>query len=752
VNRARSRRPPIVFILLTLILLTMLFVTPLPRAVGATSATSGWSISPTVTPHMPDGALSGVSCWGVSFCMAVGEHYSDEAGNDVSLAERWDGTAWSIQHTPHPPGSQTIDLIGVACSAANSCIAVGSYLSFHGKPKTLAERWDGTVWTIQPTPNPLVVRAELSGVACTSSKACTAVGDYGDGYSSEPLAERWDGISWTIQPTPSSGQSARLSGVSCPTATWCIAVGSYSTTGNDYGLAERWNGTAWHIQPIPSPPGAWSSGLSAVSCTATSACTAVGGSLDGFPGVPLAERWDGTAWSIQSTPSPEGSNGGSSLSDVACKSATDCIAVGDYHGGLMSFTLVERWDGIDWSIQPSANKSRSSELSSVACVFVTLCTAVGDYWTGSAGATLAERWDGSSWSIQRTPNPSVNAWSELDGVACTSSSACVAVGAHEADGTDLTLIERWNGTAWSIQPSPNPPGPRGSSLSAVACTAATACTAVGYSADSLGAGTLAEQWDGTAWTIQPTPSPSEFAELTGVACLSATFCTAVGYHSTSDFGGDVALVEHWDGTSWTRQPVPNPGRGGRLSGVACSSEWACVAVGEYTNRSGKTVILIARWNGTTWTRDPAPSPSGTQGEALAGVDCMFTSSCTAVGYSYGAKQTTLVERWNGTTWSIQPSPNPSGAEASQLAAVACASVTTCTAVGEYFDRDASPSHVPLAEYWNGATWSIQPTPNPPHTGGGMLLGVACSLPTACIGVGFSFAHPEQVTLGERYSG
>jgi len=58
----------------------------------------------------------------------------------------------------------------------------------------------------------------------------------------------------------------------------------------------------------------------------------------------------------------------------------------------------------------------------------------------------------------------------------------------------------------------------------------------------------------------------------------------------------------------------------------------------------------------------------------------------------------------------------------------------------------------LAEYWNGATWSIQSTPNPPNTFGGMLQGVACSLPTTCIAVGFSFAYPERVTLGERYSG
>jgi hypothetical protein len=684
------------------------------------------------------------------FCLALGEHFSEKAGKEVILAERWDGLEWSIVHTPRPPSKETT-LAAVSCLASDFCMAVGSYLSAR-KYFTLAERWDGTGWSILPTPNATgFPSSALGAVSCTSATACTAVGTSSEGYEGVPLAERWDGTSWTIQPAPSSGQSAGLAGVSCPSATWCMAVGSYSTTSKDLPLTERWDGTSWTKLPAPTPAGTMITYLLGVSCTSPSSCTAVGYTIDGLPSGPLAERWDGTSWTIQLTPFPEGANAGASLDGIACASATDCIAVGNYHSGLRSFTLVERWDGTEWSIQSSPNKSQSSELSGVACVSVTLCTAVGDYWTGSARATLAERWDGSSWSIQRTPNHSVNAWSELDGVTCTSGSACVAVGYREADGTDLTLIERWNGAAWSIQPSPNPPGPRGSFLSAVSCPTASFCTAVGFSADSLGAGTLAEQWDGNVWTIESTPSPGELAELTGVSCLSATFCTAVGYHTTSDFG-DVTLVEHWDGTSWRRQAVPNPGQGGRLSGVACSSVWACVAVGEFTNRAGERTILIERWNGTSWTRDPVPIPSGARGGALAGVGCTFTSACTAVGYSYGAKQTTLVERWNGTTWSIQPSPNPSGAETSQLAAVTCASVTACTAVGEYFDRDASPSDVPLAEYWNGASWSIQPTPNPPNTRGGMLMGVACSLPTTCMSAGFSFAYPERVTLGERYSG
>jgi hypothetical protein len=55
----------------------------------------------------------------------------------------------------------------------------------------------------------------------------------------------------------------------------------------------------------------------------------------------LAEAWDGTSWSIQTTPGPSGGQL-PELSGVACTTANGCTAVGDYYTITGVFlTLVE---------------------------------------------------------------------------------------------------------------------------------------------------------------------------------------------------------------------------------------------------------------------------------------------------------------------------------------------------------------------------------------------------------------------------
>jgi hypothetical protein len=181
----------------------------------------------------------------------------------------------------------------------------------------------------------------------------------------------------------------------------------------------------------------------------------------------------------------------------------------------------------------------------VSCTSASACSAVGSYVNSSGvEVTLAERWNGTSWSIQSTPNPTEAKGNVLRGVSCTSSSACVAVGSDYTGGFPSsaysTLAEVWNGTSWSIQSIPNPTGEKGIVLSGVSCTSSSACTAVGDYVNSSGSEvTLAEVWSGTSWTIQSTPNPSEAnaAAMSGVSCTSAVLCTAVG-----DFSHVVSFV------------------------------------------------------------------------------------------------------------------------------------------------------------------------------------------------------------------
>ena len=90
--------------------------------------------------------------------------------------------------------------------------------------------------------------------------------------------------------------------------------------------------------------------------------------------------------------------------------------------------------------------------------------------------TLVERWNGSRWSIQRSPT---NTADELDYVACPSSNACTAVGiySNKAGTHDLPLIEHsGTGTAWSVSRIPHP---RGAALGNISCPSAKSCVIVG---------------------------------------------------------------------------------------------------------------------------------------------------------------------------------------------------------------------------------------------------------------------------------
>jgi len=297
-----------------------------------------WRIEPVASPPGPNKFvnLSAVSCDTAASCTAVG-NYQDRAGNYFTLAEHWNGSGWAIQATPTPPGVAFVNLNAVWCASSASCVAVGYYATgvTSGAGAALVERWDGSTWAIEPAPAnpPGSYVSILRALSCTSAASCTAVGaSYATTSPTvRTLAARWDGNSWTIQPTPmpSGAASAGLGGVSCTSATSCTAVGSYSSTpGSGRALAESWNGSTWTIQPAPRGPGSGDpdGGLYAVSCTSADQCTAVGRA----GGAALAEQWNGSTWTVQPTASPASQK---LLYAVSCPSAGTCTATGGITAG-----------------------------------------------------------------------------------------------------------------------------------------------------------------------------------------------------------------------------------------------------------------------------------------------------------------------------------------------------------------------------------------------------------------------------------
>jgi hypothetical protein len=337
---------------------------------------------------------------------------------------------------------------------------------------------------------------ELSAVSCPSSTYCVAVGDYrpnDKGTNWTPTAQVWTGgSSWNAQtpPAPTGTNASLLSGVSCASPTSCLAVGSSDANGVDALLAESWNGTAWSIDPTPTSSGSAGADLVGVSCTSSTSCVAVGSTWNATgPRLPLADAWNGSSWSVESTPAPT-SPSGALFSAVSCPSAAFCAAVG-------------------W------------------------------YYVGTSGlATFADVWNGSSWSLTSTPDPAGTTTPELEGVSCTSATWCVSDGVAPGKSGSAALLEGWNGTAWTIEKSPV----LYTNLAAVSCSIATSCVAAGYDG-------AAEVWNGTTWAVHRFHLPTTVTEsfLDGVACLSATACTGVGWYAK---GVDKTLAEGWNGVGW----------------------------------------------------------------------------------------------------------------------------------------------------------------------------------------------------------
>jgi hypothetical protein len=216
--------------------------------------------------------------------------------------------------------------------------------------------------------------------------------------------------------------------------------------------------------------------------------------------------------------------------------------------------------------------------------------------------------------------------------------------------------------------------------------------------------------------------------------VTSNNCFAVGDYVSGS--GTKALVEHWNGTTWSIVATPSPAgaQSVSLSGVSCSSATFCFAVGSEGVVNGART-LTERWNGSTWSVVASP-----QVDALAGVSCVSPKLCFAAGYDVteeGAE--TLIERWNGTKWSINSLENPSGFN-NYLTSVSCASATSCAAVG-FVGSDLADQ--PLEMHWNGTKWSVVfgfaniDSPNVDMTG------VSCAGPTFCIAVG---------TQTERWNG
>jgi hypothetical protein len=300
-------------------------------------------------------------------------------------------------------------------------------------------------------------------------------------------------------------------------------------------------------------------------------------------------------------------------------------------------------------------------------------------------------------------------------VACPAATGCLAVG-QTTEGSLGAAAATWDGSSWQATTPAVPSNglPNTTQFYGESCPSAGRCVVVGrYFLSPSGSNilTLAELWTGTGWQVLNTRYPSSDDHLGGVSCWAASDCIAVG--GDRGFGGSrLPLAESWNGGPWATMTTPSLGSTGyntMFDSVSCTSADWCMAVGTYNLTTGGSFTLTEIWNGKQWTQVTAP------GTGLSSVSCTSPAACLAVSSG-------TVQQWNGTSWSVILT------SAAGFADVTCLSASYCLLTG-------GNGTTPLAEVWNGSTFTQQPVPG--TSPGAQLTGAACTTASDCVGVGSS---------------
>jgi hypothetical protein len=360
-----------------------LLATAIVSGVGFGAMSSATHRSPAkLTSRLPEGGtLISVACPAKLHCLAVGD--DETRFGPRKQVGQWGGANWVLtvlRASKYPTGAL---LNAITCPSLRECIAVGAYYRYSGASAMVSQVFNppGSRVIYMKVPAPQGgTGSKLTGLTCITVSNCFAVGYNQTRGRTFPVAEHWNGGQWDRERTPAvlGARTTLLTQVACAQVRHCLAVGSYVTdSGQQFALAEFWNGKTWRIVPTAAVSAPGGDELSGIACPAVTFCLAVGGYVNSSN--PLSEIWNGKQWLDLLTPSPA-NQVASSFSDVYCRSVSDCTAVGYFHPSYHIYeTLAEAWNGSNWQIQPTPNRSRISDLYSVSCPSSRLCIAVGAY-------------------------------------------------------------------------------------------------------------------------------------------------------------------------------------------------------------------------------------------------------------------------------------------------------------------------------------------------------------------------------------
>jgi hypothetical protein len=319
--------------------------------------------------------------------------------------------------------------------------------------------------------------------------------------------------------------------------------------------------------------------------------------------------------------SVEGRSGRIWSGSLASRTAIGVLASVILMPGSIGSAAVPAWN----QIPAQSVAGENFILNGVAAPAAGDIWTVGYHWETVGGAlefrTLAEHFNGSRFVVVPTPDrETAPAVDMLDGITGVSPNSLWAVGTSSPPASpEQTLIEHWNGMAWSIVSSPDPGG-AGDLLQGVAAVTSADVWAVGARQDagSLYQRPMAEHWNGKAWSVLPVPNASGctgHSSLTGVAAVSSVDVWATGWCGSGGTTPDQGFVVHWDGRHWSVVAGKGvlPGHS-QLYGVSAGGPDDIWVIGN-TQAAGASqpVAWTEHWNGATWARAAVTGMSHTAG-------------------------------------------------------------------------------------------------------------------------------------------
>jgi hypothetical protein len=487
------------------------------------------------------------------------------AGNEFALAVVAKGTVmgWGdnsfnelAQSNGFPGGISNSDVpIDIPGVGASSAVAAGGFFG-------LALLTNGTVlgWGDNAfgqlgngTTNLQITPAAVSGLTAVRAISAGSIHAAALISSTGPPALTSTPSIWKVSHTPDLGGATvsdySFAAVSAASTTSAWAVGTKEVTA-DRPLAEQWNGTAWSNVAIPVPADTGQASFSGVDDLSSTSAWAVGDWEETGSTMEntLIEHWNGTAWSIVPSPNPGGTTSGSDseLTSIAGTGPDDLWAAGSFDiGGAFNAVLLEHWNGTAWSAVAPPDEDGEEFATAVTAVSSTDVWVVGD--EGFDQATLADRWNGTTWTVTSTPTlQTTDSTNFLTGVSADGADNIWASG-YEGNVNDANFAQpymlHWNGTAWTLTQLPNA-GSEGSTLLGTTVLSPTDVWAVGRTGESDGGAlTLSEHYNGAAWSVSSSLDPGQLSglpqnTLTAVGSLSGGLLWAVG---TQEIPGECCL-------------------------------------------------------------------------------------------------------------------------------------------------------------------------------------------------------------------